>query len=293
VHLIDKHKLLSLKIPSKGYNRHYKLLKEMEIIFPSCKQTQRSISKVLRTIQDAIEIRKKELNLQRELKDTLMAHLFTYGTKNEPLKQTEIGFVPESWDIVPFENLCHLRKESIQPQRVDAEYKYIGLEHIDSRTPFLTRSGYAGDVKSSKYRFYHKDILFGKLRAYLQKAVLADAEGICTTDILVFSPKTNIDPFFLLYSIHSNRFMDFAKQTTSGTNHPRTSWASLRKLSLANPQYTEQQEIGRILMSCDKKIKIINKEIIIYEELFQAMLEELMSGKISTMPLIENCEVAS
>ncbi len=86
------YKLLSLKIPSKGYNRHYKLLKEMEIIFPSCKQTQRSISKVLHTIQDAIEIRKKELNLQRELKEALMAHLFTNGTKKEPLKKTDPGF---------------------------------------------------------------------------------------------------------------------------------------------------------------------------------------------------------
>ncbi len=262
-----------------------------ELLLPSFEE-QKAIAKVLCTIQEAMEICNKELKLQQELKDALMMHLFTSGTKNEQLKETEIGPIPESWEIVSLENLCSLRKESIQPLRVDGKTPYVGLEHIDSRNPILCRYGNAEEVKSSKNKFFRQDVLFGKLRPYLQKAVLSEMEGICSTDILVFSHNNSTDPFFLTYLIHSTRFMEFAKQTTSGTNHPRTSWASLKKLKVAKPSYSEQLKIGEILQHSDRRIQSINKELLIYKELFQSMLEELMTGRISTLPLIEKAELA-
>jgi len=71
---------------------------------PPCEQ--RAIAHVLQTIQQAIQIRRKELELERERKAVLIQHLFTHGTQNEPTKQSEIGEIPEGWDIVPLGNLC-------------------------------------------------------------------------------------------------------------------------------------------------------------------------------------------
>ena len=61
---------------------------------------QRAIAHVLQTIQEAKFARQRELALEREREAALMDHLFSYGTKGEPRKQTEIGEIPESWEVV-------------------------------------------------------------------------------------------------------------------------------------------------------------------------------------------------
>ncbi len=170
------YRLLSLKIPSKGYNRHYKILKEMEIIFPSCKQTQRSISKVLRTIQDSIEIRKKELNLQRELKEALMAHLFKNGTKNEPLKETEIGLIPQSWSLSLLGEIVKLKSGETRPkilsEKATEKYKVpvYGGNGI---------TGYTSEVFTQK-----KLIVVGRVGEYCGCVHIADAPNWITDNAL-------------------------------------------------------------------------------------------------------------
>ena len=91
--------LLNLKVPNKGYNRHYRYLREFSVVCPLLPE-QRAIAHVLQTIQDAKFTRQREIALERERKAALMDVLFSHGTKNEPRKQTEIGEIPESWEIV-------------------------------------------------------------------------------------------------------------------------------------------------------------------------------------------------
>ena len=67
---------------------------------------QRAIASVLGAIQEAKFARQKEIALERERKAALMDYLFSHGTKGEPRKQTEIGEVPESWEIVELNKVC-------------------------------------------------------------------------------------------------------------------------------------------------------------------------------------------
>ena len=68
---------------------------------------QRAIAHILQTIQEAKSTRQREIELERECKATLLDHLFSHGTKGEPRKQTEIGEIPESWEVVRLGNYCH------------------------------------------------------------------------------------------------------------------------------------------------------------------------------------------
>ena len=61
---------------------------------------QRAIAHILQTIQEAKSTRQREIELERECKATLLDHLFSHGTKGEPRKETEIGEIPESWEVV-------------------------------------------------------------------------------------------------------------------------------------------------------------------------------------------------
>jgi type I restriction enzyme S subunit len=91
---------LALEIPSRGYNRHFTLLKEKSLPRPELAE-QRQIAAVLSAVQRAIERQERLIALTAELKKALMHKLFTEGARGEPQKQTEIGPVPESWRVAP------------------------------------------------------------------------------------------------------------------------------------------------------------------------------------------------
>lgn len=246
---------------------------------------QRAIAHILHTIQEAKFIRQREIALERERKAALMDFLFTHGTKGEPRKQTEIGEIPDSWEVVQLKEIANLRRENVKPND-NQNLSFVGLEHIDSGESNLKRWGDASKVKSAKNHFYPDDVLYGKLRSYLDKAVIAEMEGICSTDILVFTANSKAAPRFLVYLLHTEAFVNHAVATSTGISHPRTSWDSLRKFTFAIPSLSEQRAIANIFRAIDEKTAALEREVELIDELFLAMLEELMTGQRSAILLI-------
>ncbi len=82
---------------------------------------QRQIAAVLSAVQRAVERQERLIALTAELKKALMHRLFTEGTRGEPLKQTEIGPVPESWEVVPLGSLAKIGNGST-PKRDNLTY---------------------------------------------------------------------------------------------------------------------------------------------------------------------------
>ena len=276
--------LSNLKVPNKGYNRHYRYLREFSIVCPPLPE-QRAIANVLQTIQESKFIRQREIALERERKAALMDHLFSHSTKGESGKQTEIGEIPKSWNVVQLKQIADLRRENVKPED-NQNLNFVGLEHIDSEESILKRWGDASTTKSAKNRFYPDDVLYGKLRSYLDKAVIAEMEGICSTDILVFTPNSKASPRFLVYLLHTEAFVNHAVATSTGISHPRTSWNSLGKFTLALPSLSEQRVIANVFQAIDQKIAALEQESQHLNELFHAMLDELMTGQRSAVPLI-------
>jgi type I restriction enzyme S subunit len=156
------------------------------------------------------------------------------------------GVHSPSWVATRLGEVCELRKATVHP----AEYPdmpYVGLEHIDSGNPRLKRNGIATEVNSTKSRFFVGDILYGKLRPYLDKAVLAEFDGLCSTDILVLRPNELALSEYLINVIHKGEFLSYAISSSKGVNHPRTSWSSLSDFKFKLPSIPEQRAISRVL----------------------------------------------
>jgi type I restriction enzyme S subunit len=261
---------------------HPSVIKDLyEIPFPPL-PIQQKIVKILDTIQSAVEIQEKIIEKTKELKKSLMAELFKYGgpsfRRGRKLKKTEIGEIPEDWEVVRLGEVCRLRVEQVFPKEDEI---YVGLEHIDSGEIRLNRYGKGAQVRSLKNKFYANDILYNKLRPYLDKAVIVENEGVCSTDLLVIKcNEEKILPHYLINLLHTPQFLNFATSTMTGTNHPRTSWESLKIFKLPLPPLPEQQEIAEILQTIDQKIEIEKKKKELYEELFRTMLNKLMNGEI-------------
>ena len=103
-------KLEHLRTISIGTSTKYLtlgMLQNLEIVLPPIDE-QRKIAVVLSLVQDAITQQEQLITLTTELKKALMQKLFTEGTRDEPQKMTEIGLIPENWDVVPLGDLLTL-----------------------------------------------------------------------------------------------------------------------------------------------------------------------------------------
>ena len=143
-------------------------------------------------------------------------------------------------------DLCDLVAEQVDPlDQPDAVY--VGLEHVASGRFVRDGEGTASNVRSAKYLFAPGDILYGKLRPYLDKAVLAQDMGICTTELLVLRPKEGVDPRFVVGVVHAPTFIEHAVAGTTGVQHPRTSWSHISNFNLPAVNAKEQTKTADVL----------------------------------------------
>lgn len=144
--------------------------------------------------------------------------------------------------------------KNIQPSEKDGEVFYIGLENIESRTGLLIGdpSTTYDNIKSTKACFQKFDVLYGKLRPNLNKVYLAQQDGICSTDILVFRFKNQIQAKTYAHYFLTTQFNDEVLKGVSGQQLPRTSWDKMSTIQIPNLM----DEIGLV-----KKIEQFEKVI--------------------------------
>jgi type I restriction enzyme S subunit len=181
-----------------------------------------------------------------------------------------------AWSTRSLGEVCELRRETVLPAKCP-NARYIGLEHIDSGNPRLIRWGDSSEVSSLKSRFFAGDVLFGKLRPYLRKAVLAEWDGICSTDILVLKPTEDMLPEFFSYLVHTEAFVSHAISSTRGVNHPRTSWHSLAQFSFPLPSVGEQRAIARVLRAVQEAKEARQRELALERERKAALMDHLFT----------------
>ena len=203
----------------------------------------------------------------------------------DDFKDTEIGRIPKEWTVKELKEITSVRKVTITPKEF-ANLPYVGLEHISSGKIYLKKSDDNSLVRSNKFRFYKGDVLYGKLRPYLDKAAIANFNGICSTDVLVVKTSEMISPQFIAFLMHLNTFVKLATNTMEGTNHPRTSWESISKFKIGLPLFAEQKSIIEILNSIEIKIAKESDLMRSLENLFKTILNKLMIGHIRVKDLV-------
>jgi type I restriction enzyme S subunit len=113
--------------------------------------------------------------------------------------------------------------DKAEPTDADADTWIVELEDIEKSTSkLLNRVKFSErPFKSSKNKFNKNDVLYGKLRPYLDKVLVADDSGVCTTEIIPIKVYGNILPGYLRLLLKSPRFIAYANESTHGMNLPR------------------------------------------------------------------------
>ncbi len=242
------------------------------------------IAEVLSTVDRAIEKTEKLIERLERLKKALMQELLTKGIGHKKYKQTSIGKIPKEWKVVKLKDVAKIETHSIIP-KPGVKYYYIGLEDIESDSGRILKSKEmltdGAEIKSTKYIFTTKHVLYGKLRPYLNKVALPPRDGICSTDILPILPNTTlILREYLAYVLRHKRFVIYATARMKGTNHPRVNPKDILIYEFPLPPIEEQQEIVNILISIDRWIELEKKRKEKLKRLKKGLMNLLLTGRI-------------
>jgi type I restriction enzyme S subunit len=186
-----------------------------------------------------------------------------------------------------FSDFCELVTQQINPTEVDEEVVYLGLEHLGPGRMRPVAIGRASEVQSQKFAFRSGDVLYSKLRPYLDKAILAETNGVCSTELLVFRPRPGVDPRFLACLVHAPDFVEHAMSGVTGANHPRTSWQHVSQFPVLSLDEQEQRTNGEILWRVHDLMIACESSEHTAQELKRAAMREIFTRGIRDEPLKE------
>jgi type I restriction enzyme S subunit len=150
--------------------------------------------------------------------------------------------LPAGWKFDRFKDIVTLRNE--KTDEASAEEDYLELEDMDSGSGRILSRRNTLEVGSAVTLFKTGDVLFGKLRPYLEKYWVAEFDGKCTGEILAFKPQ-RIAGRFLFYCLGSRWFIERCNALAYGAKMPRVSWPTqLSQLNFPLPPLPEQQRIA-------------------------------------------------
>ena len=279
-------------------NLSFESYKDVRIPLPPLPE-QRAIASVLGAIQEAKFARQKEIALERERKAALMDYLFSHGAKGEPRKQTEIGEIPESWEVLKLGQLCrvfsgHGFKTKDYTQEGIPLIKIGNLQ--DGEVVINPNNDYMPELwqqqeQLQKFILKSKDILIALTGATTGKTAVVPSslEGTFLNQrvgkIELISPNAEQD--FILVVIKTRLFQEAIQQNILRSAQGNISPSSIAQIPIPLPLPPEQRTIASVFQAIDGKTASLKEEAEHLDELSHAALEELMTGKRSAIPLID------
>lgn len=182
------------------------------------------------------------------------------------------------WEIEKFGKLATNKSGKFNPIKEKTFTKCIELEHLGTETGQLLGFIDGSNSGSIKNKFSEGDILFGKLRPYLKKYLLAPFEGVCSSEIWVLQGVKVINPF-LYRIVQTDKFIDLANQS-SGSKMPRADWNVVENGIFSFPSLPEQQKIASFLSAVDEKIQLFTRKKELLEHYKKGAMQQVFSKKL-------------
>lgn len=254
VTILNKSKFQEAPIPVPPLAEQKRIVKKIEELFAVI---DKNIQKLEHTQQALIQYRQSVLN----------SYLNTH--KGNPTTLGEI--------ISP-------RRERVTYNGDNGNIPFIGLDCIapNALAPFKVNS--LQDTKSTCFMFYKNDVLYGRMRSYLNKIFKAEINGAASAEFIVFPSNTQILPDYLKYTLHQQKFVEFATRNSSG-DRPRVKFEEdLSTFSLILPSLPEQkaivEKIEKAFACADKAQAAISAALEQAKQLKQSILKRAFEGRL-------------
>ncbi len=204
-----------------------------------------------------------------------------------PISEDEIPFeIPEHWTWCRLGEICNYGSSSkAEPKDLNKETWVLDLEDIEKETSkllakvrFLERNSL-----STKSKFHKGDVLYSKLRPYLDKVIVSDEDGVCTTEILPLKLIGNVNPYYLRFTLKRGDFLTYVNSVTKGMKMPRLGTNDGQLALIPLPPIYEQEQIvaklDELMAICDGLEQSIKESQVYNGILLQEVLKEALQGE--------------
>jgi type I restriction enzyme S subunit len=280
-----------LDLPSRGYNRHFTLLREQQIRVPRTIEEQRDVARALGCVERAIEVEERLAAFAEELKAALLTSSFTRGMRGARHEETEHGPGPRGWVEMQLSDLGEVVTGTTPPTK-EAGFYDGGV------VPFITPGDveHARAIDVTQRHLTDAGLLAARplprgatcvvcIGATIGKVGLTTADvSASNQQINAVVPREPYDPRYVFYGLafHAEQFR---RAATPGPV-PLLSKGAFEQLTIfMSPDRGEQEEIAEALEAVDSKISLHRARSVLLRELFRTLLHQLMAGEIRVSDL--------
>ncbi len=263
-------------------------LKNLQIAIPPLSE-QKRIADILTTLDDTIEKAAQIIEKTKEAKKGLMKRLLAHGIGHKKLKKTEIGEIPERWEVGRLGDLCVAQPEyGANVPAIDKDNdlpRYLRITDI-TEDGKLSESTWQSIKRESAepYLLKEGDFLFARSGATVGKTYLyrkRDGESAFAGDMIRFKPKLNqLLPELLFQYAHSNFYYDWVKGILRAGVQPNINAQEFSNMPIPKPPLEEQKQIVDILSSIDNETEKESNKKEQLESLKKGLMQVLLTGKI-------------
>jgi len=244
------------------------------------KEQREKIADILWDYDDLIELNNKHIKiLEQTAKEIYKEWFVRFRFPGYEKSEFEKG-IPKTWNNKKLRDIAEeCGKNEKKENRVAYKY-YLPIDCIDGEKMSLSNVDCIENAESSLVAFQKGDILFGAMRPYFHKVILAPFTGLSRKTCLIIKPIKKEYRNFLYLSLFQKSSVDYATTVSIGSTMPYVRWSDLRRMDIIEPDETIIKKFNKIVNPILEELMkyfYINKNIIRQRDL---LLPRLMSGKL-------------
>lgn len=149
--------------------------------------------------------------------------------------------LPAGWQVVPLGQVVQASRQRVMPTEADG-LPFVGMDDVESETMRLLGTVPASSMKSAGVRFDDGDVIYGRLRPYLNKVLRPDFTGVGSAEFIVMTPSEDIESSYLSYVLNSGDFVRYASARSAG-DRPRVDFNRISAYQVPLPSLATQRDI--------------------------------------------------
>lgn len=193
------------------------------------------------------------------------------------------GELPPGWASAKLGEIVDPPRPKASPASYP-DLPFVGMDQISPNGMKLLGTSKFGDMKSNGGLFFDGDVLYGRMRPYLNKVHRAKFDGACSAEFIVMSASDAVDGDFLAYLLHHRRFVNFASSQSSG-DRPRVDFGEISGYGLHLPPINEQHrivsKIDELFSRIDEGEQALQRVTKLVERHRQSVLKAAVAGELT------------
>lgn len=278
-----KRHLAQLNVESTQKNVNKGIVSSFRLPLPPL-QEQKSIANILLAVQRAIEAQERIIQTTTELKQALMQKLFSEGLRGEPQKMTEIGLVPESWEVVELGKIAKIERGKFshrprnEPRFYGGQYPFVQTGDVSNCDGIIrTFSQTLNEDGLAISKMFPAGTILITIAANIGFTGILEFDSACPDSLIGITPSDDVNTEFLNYYLMTQQ-QEMDRLAPKGTQK-NINIQFLRPWPVPLPSLEEQTRISNAFSAADQHIRLATEKKTALQDLFCTLLHELMTAQ--------------